>query len=365
MDQLQLDDDSELPIAPFTRGVVCLPPGSTRVADADEEVFLLYTNLAGHHKTDTAGTTKFRGLGHIDSHEDILAISLALGTPAHDLGSSGHVGKVHVKHKGRASSSQKRKARKSRAEDVPTLEVEIFQDKTALRSRKGDTGSVLWHASVDFAEAVLRQVHQKVPDGFLSPETLSEVHVVELGAGTGLLSIVLSPFVRHYTVTDIPELVPLIRKNVGHNLATGVSATSPQKAAGKHSSPPPLLTSSNVTATALDWVQLHNAPASLRAKLAPDDPADVVLVVDCIYHPSLLPALLTTIDHLTVPGRTAVIVVVELRAEDVIREFLQMWLDKAEDGRWEIWSVGGLIEGPYAVWVGWKDALSGNDQPER
>ncbi|RPD63637.1 hypothetical protein L227DRAFT_591622 [Lentinus tigrinus ALCF2SS1-6] len=353
MDQLQLDDDSELPIAPFTRGVVCLPPGSTRVVDADEEVFLLYTNLAGHHKTDTAGTTKFRGLGHIDSHEDILTISLALGTPAHDLGSLGHVGKVHVKHKGRASSSQKRKARKSRAEDVPTLEVEIFQDKTALRSRKGDTGSVLWHASVDFAEAVLRQVHQKVPDGFLSPETLSEVHVVELGAGTGLLSIVLSPFVRHYTVTDIPELVPLIRKNVGHNLATGVSATSPQKAAGKHSSPPPLLTSSNVTAIALDWCS-----SSTASTTRPCYPL-------CFYHPSLLPALLTTIDHLTVPGRTAVIVVVELRAEDVIREFLQRWLDKAEDGRWEIWSVGGLIEGPYALWVGWKDALSGNDQPER
>ena len=44
------------------------------------------------------------------------------------------------------SSGNRRKARKTRADDVGTLEVEIFQDKTALRSRKGDTGSVLWHA---------------------------------------------------------------------------------------------------------------------------------------------------------------------------------------------------------------------------
>ncbi len=174
----------------------------------------------------------------------------------------------------------------------------------------------------------------------------------------------LSPFVRHYTVTDIPELIPLIRKNVGHNFSYNVLSVSPPRAAGKHSSSPPPSTSTNVTATALDWVQLRNAPASLRAKLAPDEPADLVLIVDCIYHPSLLPALLSTIDYLTVPGRTAVLVVVELRAEDVIREFLQGWLDKTGDGVWEIWSLGGLVDGPYAVWVGWKESSSGNGSPQ-
>ena len=79
-----------------------------------------------------------------------------------------------------------------------------------------------------------------------------------------------------------------------------------------------------------------NAPASLRLKIAPDEPADVVLIVDCIYHPSLLPALVSTIDYLTIAGRTTVIVVVELRAEDVIREFLQCWLDKTAEGEWEL-----------------------------
>lgn len=66
-------------------------------------------------------------------------------------------------------------------------------------------------------------------------------------------------------------------------------------------------------------------------------------------------------DYLTVPGRTAVMVVVELRAEDVIREFLQIWLAKSTE--WEIWSVGGLMDGPYAAWVGWKKAPSGDKVP--
>ena len=181
-------------------------------------------------------------------------------------------------------------------------------------------------------------------------------------AGTGLLGVVLSAFVRHYTITDIEELVPLIRKNVARN-SLGPSAPSHRL---KSSTPgsPPLPLPPEVVVTALDWVQLHNAPASLRPQLVPAEPAAIVLVVDCIYHPSLLPALLTTIDYLTVPDKTAVVVVVELRAEDVIREFLQGWLEKSSQGEWELWSVGDLLEGPYAVWVGWKNTLS-RDEGER
>lgn len=177
-------------------------------------------------------------------------------------------------------------------------------------------------------------------------------------AGTGLLGVVLSRFVRHYTVTDVEELVPLIRKNIAQNLS--VSRTPPPKL--RHPSTPS--PSSNVTADALDWVAFHDASEHARSKLVPAEPADLVLVVDCIYHPSLLPALLTTIDYLTVPGRTAIVVVVELRAEDVVREFLQEWLEKVEVADWEIWSICGLLDSTYAVWVGWKnkDGLDGQDE---
>ncbi|KAI0747848.1 putative methyltransferase-domain-containing protein [Daedaleopsis nitida] len=328
------------------RGVIRLPPESTPMTDADEEVFLLYTSLAARKVAD-GDTTAFRGLGHIDSHQDTLTICLNIGTrtsadtPEPVPRKQGH----HAK--------RKRRARDPVDHSMETLEVDIVQDKTALRSRKGDTGSVVWHASVDFAEAILQQLHRRNAIGFFIPSQLINAHVVELGAGTGLLSIVLSPFVRHYTVTDIDDLVPLIRKNVTRNLSPDkVHSSAPRM---KHGHPPPQFRS-NITVTGLDWVEIHNAPPSLRARLVPDNPADVLLVVDCIYHPSLLPALLATIDYLTIPSRTTVVVVVELRAEDVIREFLQGWLDKSVDGEWEIWSVNRLLDGPYAVWVGWKNS---------
>ena len=145
------------------RGAVCIPSSASRVTDADEEVsvcclaftsrsgrttsqvFLLYTNLASRKAAD--GTTRFRGLGHIDSHEDVLTISFNIGMPAEEQSAKAvniPVAAPANKHKHRGAL--KRKVQGKRRDEIETIEVEIVQDKTALRSRKGDTGSVLWHA---------------------------------------------------------------------------------------------------------------------------------------------------------------------------------------------------------------------------
>jgi len=63
-----------------------------------------------------------------------------------------------------------------------TLEVQLMQDKTALRTRKGDTGSVVWMASVEFAQLVLQQHHARVQSPLLNPATLAESHILELGS---------------------------------------------------------------------------------------------------------------------------------------------------------------------------------------
>lgn len=80
---------------------------------------------------------------------------------------------------------------------------------------------------------------------------------------------------------------------------------------------------------------------------------DLLLIVDCIYHPLLLPPLVDTIDYLATPEQTTVLVIIELRAEDVVREFLQLWLT-AGDGAWEVWRINEVMKGPYAMWVGQK-----------
>jgi protein N-lysine methyltransferase METTL21D len=180
----------------------------------------------------------------------------------------------------------------------------------------------------------------------------------------------LSPYVTQYTVTDIPELVPLIQKNVRLNY--------PKTSSGNTRMKPELAEQgSNISVQPLNWLVLNATPAHQRHRVisfpcssagtstAASGHPDMILVVDCIYHPSLLPALVSTLCHLTSPPSTdtpgnvshnnnptpAVVVVVELRSAEVIRDFLTLWL---ESGPWEIWRVNGVLGKPYAVWVGWR-----------
>jgi len=163
---------------------------------------------------------------------------------------------------------------------------------------------------------------------------------LDYSAGTGLLSVALSPLVRHYTATDIGPLVPLIQKNVSLNFAGWPKLPS--------GSP-----GSNISVEELDWQLLQSSTASQRAKLYTPDPIDLLLIVDCIYHPSLIPPLIATINHLTIPQRTTVLIVSELRSDDVMREFLDTWLAQPN---WEIWHVGSklLKSKHYVMWLGQK-----------
>lgn len=153
-----------------------------------------------------------------------------------------------------------------------------------------------------------------------------------------MLSILFAPLVRLYTVTDLPALLPLIRKNISLTYPDWRCATKP---------------GSNISVEEIDWLVFQDAMPSYRKRLLPHGgEVDLILAVDCIYHPSLLSALVETIDMLTTPGKTSVIVVVELRADEVVREFMRLWLNQSG---WDIRRVGtSLMGNRYAVWTGWK-----------
>ncbi|KAJ7449684.1 putative methyltransferase-domain-containing protein [Mycena latifolia] len=305
------------------RGLIRLPLGSERVLDADEEVFILYSK-------STPSSSEHRGLGYLDSRSDTLTLSFELSSLPN-----------------LAVPKSKRRKSTTRPVQEKTVEIQLAQDKTALRTRTGDTGSVVWKASIDFAQLVLQQHHTKSPVSILDPERLESARILELGSGTGLLSIALSPLVLQYTATDIEELLPLIRKNLSLNFPGWPHVqTKPGISAPGH----------NVLVEELNWQTLQSALPSRRPQLfpPPSPPVDLVLVVDCIYHPALLPPLLAAIDHVSAPESTAVLVVMELRAEDVTREFLECWLAL---GEWEVWRVGndesavGMLgkETPYVM----------------
>ncbi|KJA18039.1 hypothetical protein HYPSUDRAFT_205657 [Hypholoma sublateritium FD-334 SS-4] len=313
-----------------TRGPVVVTDAFEPVTDVDEEIFILYSELQRNSGNDT--TAGFRGLGYVDSHKDILEIKFVIkdalppSTPV-------------------AAPSKRRhtKVPKAVRASEKTVEIELMQDKTALRSRKGDTGSVVWKASIDFAQMILQQFYSGSDSSLLDRENLHAYHVLELGAGTGLLSVALSPLVRYYTATDIAPLIPLIRKNVAHNFP--ISSGAQLKASEKRS---------NISVEELDWIAVESASPSQRTKIynTAERPIDLLLVVDCLYHPVLIPPFLATIEHLAIPGRTAVLIVSELRAEDVMRDFIQGWL---EIPGWEIWRIPNDDLGKnYVIWHGWK-----------
>jgi hypothetical protein len=111
--------------------VVHVGPNARLVSDPEEEVFLLYTSLASLSAAD--GAVPFRGLGFLDARSDVLTVRLQLS--AADTSSDTMLGR------GKAKKIGKRKKA-----ELEVVEIELAQDKTALNSRKGDTGSVLWQA---------------------------------------------------------------------------------------------------------------------------------------------------------------------------------------------------------------------------
>jgi protein N-lysine methyltransferase METTL21D len=214
--------------------------------------------------------------------------------------------------------------------------VELAQDKTALRTRKGDTGSVLWMVSVEFAKLVFQQHIYTTRSSFFDYVRLKDAHVLELGAGTGLLAILLAPLTASYTATDVEDLVPLIRKNVATNTL------------------PP---ATKASVAALDWVTIQNAQPNSISRLLPhpydniDIKPDLVIAADCIYHPSLISPLIHTIGSLS-SHETIVLVLGQLREVEVIRQFIAEWIGSG----WDIWRVedGGMciLGQGYVAWIG-------------
>ncbi len=136
-------------------GPISLPTGATLVSDADEEIFLLYTRLASLKPPDSSDMGHFHGLGSENSKEDALLVRIELQSPPPPPPSTATTDELspapryEKRNAGRRNTGKKKREAPSgssgRQDLGPVvLEYRLFQDVTALRSRSGDTGSVLW-----------------------------------------------------------------------------------------------------------------------------------------------------------------------------------------------------------------------------
>ena len=238
------------------------------------------------------------------------------------------------------------------------------------------------HYSIELARTVLSEYHHSSHNlrPFFNPSKLCDAHVLELGSGVGLLGCLLAPLVKHYIVTDLPEMLPLIQRNMEHQIP---KTSSPLASRGRRKGNRPPLGSEaqlNYTVAALDWTDVaSSAPNSTARRLIRSSVlgssvkgVDLIIAVDTLYNTALVPPFLATLEEFSQEG-TAVLVVCELRDEDVIRVFLEGWLSL---GSWEVWRVGGrttpgthnvgdgageeektfepFLNGPFVSWLGWK-----------
>ncbi|CDZ96179.1 Cytosine deaminase FCY1 and related enzymes [Phaffia rhodozyma] len=222
-----------------------------------------------------------------------------------------------------------------RPKDVE-LEVEVKQDMKRLKGHAGGTGCVVWRTSLYFLEYLLPQLYFSSMPSLYPPlfnvEALQQANVLELGSGTGLVATFLAKFVRRWVCSDQLDCLKLISQNV--------SSLDPSN-------------KTNIEIAEVDW--LHSTPP-------PTEAYDLILCLDCVYNPNVIKGLVQTFDSQAEEGRTVICIVMEVRAEDVVGEFLETWLQNGKsDGNkvhWIVnrfdWGDGDGAGGKFVGWLGWK-----------
>ena len=161
-------------------------------------------------------------------------------------------------------------------------------------------GSTVWDAALVLCAFLESSQGQEMVKGS---------RVVELGAGTGIVSIVADKLGASWTLaTDLPEYIPFIRQNIGLNIDCGCKAAP------------------------LDWKSATRLEES--ENVIPGD-VDWVLCADCVYLTDTVDDLVATI--LAINPRRGIIVSNETREHennsDAERNFIKAMYANGLTGR--------------------------------
>ncbi|KAI5868590.1 hypothetical protein GGS23DRAFT_38446 [Durotheca rogersii] len=167
----------------------------------------------------------------------------------------------------------------------------VIHQSPAILNRPGSTtGAVVWKITPLVAGWLAMPENLLRVSGILSPSS----SVLELGCGiSGLVGLVLAPFVARYTLTDQTYVSRLVEKNIEENVVVGGSKTSKptatQKRRVRSSSIQPHM---NLRFAPLDW-ELDEVTSSLTGTKNVKS-FDVVIACDCIYNDALILPLVQT-----------------------------------------------------------------------
>ncbi|KAM9466207.1 protein N-lysine methyltransferase METTL21D [Clarias gariepinus] len=148
----------------------------------------------------------------------------------------------------------------------------------------GDVGCVVWDAAIVLSKYLETEQFCNSQSGV---STWSCKHMIELGAGTGLVGIMAASLGANVTVTDLEDLQPLLELNIRENRE--------------------LLSTGSITAKVLKWG--GNVTDFLPYP-------DYILMADCIYYEQSVVPLVETLKLLAGP-ETCVICCYEQRTMGV------------------------------------------------
>ncbi|KAG4939189.1 hypothetical protein AAZX31_16G114900 [Glycine max] len=178
--------------------------------------------------------------------------------------------------------------------------LSILQSPSSLGT-PGVTGAVMWDSGVVLGKFL----EHAVDSGML---VLQGKKIVELGSGCGLVGCIATLLGSEVIVTDLPDRLRLLRKNIETNM--------------KHVS-----LRGSVTATELTWGEDPD-PELIDPK------PDFVIGSDVVYSEGAVVDLLETLMQLSGPN-TTIFLAGELRNDAILEYFLEAAMDNFTIGRVE------------------------------
>ncbi|KAI9892240.1 MAG: hypothetical protein M1814_001699 [Vezdaea aestivalis] len=273
----------------------------TEILDAEEEVFVLYSEPIPSHS-----------LGMIDPK----AASIEMNVGGHDL--------------------------------------VIHQSPTLLKSNRpeGTTGAVVWKITPLLADWLCSPSNLLFTFGVLCSDSV----VVELGTGiSGIVALTLAPKVGLYLATDQSYVLRILKQNITENTGQFSQGIGKSRSKGRiHQRPDSNQESEGIFLQKFDWetdqastLLLHPQDSQVGKDKGVSGP-DLVIVCDCIYNESLIGPLVTTcVDWCRLKGPvssivlrpTVCLVALQLRSFEVSSLWLDLFCKE-----FRVWRLAGSEE---------------------